>query len=453
MANPEEALLLEDLPFSLDAEQAVLGGMLIDPDCIPVVLEQLSTPQMFYRKQHAGLFEVFLNMSNLNKTIDFITVLDEVQRAGVFADAEEAKVYLAQLMEIVPSTANIVDYCAIIQDRYYRRRLIQTSKEIESYARDRDGTSAALLDLAEQRIYDIRQNKDASGLQPIGDLIVETYDHLQKLTGEDKELYLGLSSGFSALDTMLTGLNRSDLILLAARPGMGKTSFALNIAVNVAKKYADKSVAIFNLEMSAEQLVGRILSSEAQIPSRALRTGIMEQTEWGQLAACADILSRTHIYVDDTAGINATEIKAKARRLPNLGLIVIDYLQLMESGGRAENRVQEVSKITRSLKIMAKELDVPVIVLSQLNRSVEARTDHKPMLADLRESGSIEQDADSVIFLTREGYYDKECETPYLTVCTVAKNRHGSTGDINLRWDGEFTRFSNLEMELEPPPF
>ena len=342
--------------------------------------------------------------------------------------------YLAQLMEIVPSTANIVDYCAIIQDRYYRRRLIQTSKEIESYARDRDGTSAALLDLAEQRIYDIRQNKDASGLQPIGDLIVETYDHLQKLTGEDKELYLGLSSGFSALDTMLTGLNRSDLILLAARPGMGKTSFALNIAVNVAKKYADKSVAIFNLEMSAEQLVGRILSSEAQIPSRALRTGIMEQTEWGQLAACADILSRTHIYVDDTAGINATEIKAKARRLPNLGLIVIDYLQLMESGGRAENRVQEVSKITRSLKIMAKELDVPVIVLSQLNRSVEARTDHKPMLADLRESGSIEQDADSVIFLTREGYYDKECETPYLTVCTVAKNRHGSTGDINLRW-------------------
>lgn len=453
MANPEEALLLEDLPFSLDAEQAVLGGMLIDPDCIPVVLEQLSTPQMFYRKQHAGLFEVFLNMSNLNKTIDFITVLDEVQRAGVFADAEEAKVYLAQLMEIVPSTANIVDYCAIIQDRYYRRRLIQTSKEIESYARDRDGTSAALLDLAEQRIYDIRQNKDASGLQPIGDLIVETYDHLQKLTGEDKELYLGLSSGFSALDIMLTGLNRSDLILLAARPGMGKTSFALNIAVNVAKKYADKSVAIFNLEMSAEQLVGRILSSEAQIPSRALRTGIMEQTEWGQLAACADILSRTHIYVDDTAGINATEIKAKARRLPNLGLIVIDYLQLMESGGRAENRVQEVSKITRSLKIMAKELDVPVIVLSQLNRSVEARTDHKPMLADLRESGSIEQDADSVIFLTREGYYDKECETPYLTVCTVAKNRHGSTGDINLRWDGEFTRFSNLEMELEPPPF
>ena len=453
MANPEEALLLEDLPFSLDAEQAVLGGMLIDPDCIPVVLEQLSTPQMFYRKQHAGLFEVFLNMSNLNKTIDFINVLDGVQRAGVFADAEEAKVYLAQLMEIVPSTANIVDYCAIIQDRYYRRRLIQTSKEIESYARDRDGTSAALLDLAEQRIYDIRQNKDASGLQPIGDLIVETYDHLQKLTGEDKELYLGLSSGFSALDTMLTGLNRSDLILLAARPGMGKTSFALNIAVNVAKKYADKSVAIFNLEMSAEQLVGRILSSEAQIPSRALRTGIMEQTEWGQLAACADILSRTHIYVDDTAGINATEIKAKARRLPNLGLIVIDYLQLMESGGRAENRVQEVSKITRSLKIMAKELDVPVIVLSQLNRSVEARTDHKPMLADLRESGSIEQDADSVIFLTREGYYDKECETPYLTVCTVAKNRHGSTGDINLRWDGEFTRFSNLEMELEPPPF
>lgn len=453
MAIPEEALPLEELPFSLEAEQSVLGGMLIDPDCIPVVLEQLSTPQMFYRKQHAGLFEVFLNMANLNKTVDFVTVLDECERAGVFADEGEAKAYLAQLLEIVPSTANILDYCAIIRDRYYRRRVIAVSKEMEGYAREGGESANALLDLAEQRIYDIRQNRDAGGLKPIGDLIVETYDHLQKLTGEDKEQYLGLSSGFGALDNMLTGLNRSDLILLAARPGMGKTSFALNIAVNVAKKYQDKSVAIFNLEMSAEQLVGRILSCEAQIPSRALRTGILEQNEWGQLAACADVLSRTHIYVDDTAGINATEIKAKARRLPNLGLIVIDYLQLMESGGRVENRVQEVSKITRSLKIMAKELDVPVLVLSQLNRAVESRTDHKPMLADLRESGSIEQDADSVLFLSREGYYDKDCETPYLTVCTVAKNRHGSTGDVNLRWDGEFTRFSNLEMELEPPPF
>jgi len=453
MAATEDALLLEGLPFSLEAEQSVLGGMLIDPECIPVVLEQLSTPQVFYHKQHVRLFEVFLNMSNLNRTIDFITVLDEVTRAGVFADTEEAKEYLAHLMEIVPSTANIVDYCKILLDQYYRRRLILTAKEIEGYAEAQEGTAGSLLDLAEQRIYDIRQNRDSAGLKPIGDLIVETYDHLQKLTGEDKELYLGLSSGFTALDTMLTGLNRSDLILLAARPGMGKTSFALNIAVNVAKKYPQKSVALFNLEMSAEQCVGRILSSEAQIPSRALRTGIMEQNEWSQLAACADVLSRTNIFVDDTPGINATEIKAKARRLPNLGLIVIDYLQLMESGGRSENRVQEISKITRSLKIMAKELDVPVIVLSQLNRSVEARTDHRPMLADLRESGSIEQDADSVIFLSREGYYNKECETPYLTVCTVAKNRHGSTGDINLHWNGEFTRFSNLEMELEPPPF
>lgn len=454
MADYGDTLPLElsDMPFSLEAEQSVLGGLLVDPDCITVVLEHISKSEMFFKKQHAALFDVFLSMFNLSKTVDFITVLDEVNRADIFEDEASAKVYLVQLMEIVPSTANIVDYCEIIKDKYYRRKLIAASNEIAERTREGDGTAAQLLDMAEQKIYDIRQGKDSNELTPIDKVIIETYDRLQKLTSEDRELYLGLSTGFDRLDAMMTGLNKSDLILLAARPGMGKTSFALNVATNVAKKY-DKDVVIFSLEMSSEQLVSRVLSSEAQIQSESLRTGVLSTDQWMQLAASADILSKTNMYLDDTPGITVAEIKAKVRRLKNLGLIVIDYLQLMSSSGKSENRVQEISKMTRNLKIMAKELDIPIIVLSQLNRSAEQRPDHKPMLSDLRESGSIEQDADIVMFLFREGYYDPEVENPFIAKCILAKNRHGSTGEVDLRWDGQFTKFANLELYREEPPF
>ena len=442
---------LEELPYSLEAEQSVLGSLLIDPECITLVLEHITKPEMFFRKQHMELFEVFLNMFNFSKTVDFITVLDEVNKASIFPDEGAAKAYLVQLMELVPSTANVADYCEIVKDRYYRRRLITASNEIIETTKEGDGSANQLLDIAEQKIYDIRQGKDTTELMPIDRGIIDTYDRLQKLTGEDRELYLGLQSGFHQLDAMMTGLNKSDLILVAARPGMGKSSFALNVLTNVAKKY-DKDVVLFNLEMSCDQLVGRILSSEAQIPSEGLRTGVLNTEQWVQLAGCADLLSKTRIYLDDTPGITVAEIKAKARRLKDLGLIVIDYLQLMSGGGRSENRVQEISKITRNLKIMAKELNVPVMVLSQLNRSVESRPDHKPMLSDLRESGSIEQDADIVMFLYREGYYDPEVENPFLAKCILAKNRHGSTGETDLRWDGQFTKFSNLELYREEPP-
>lgn len=443
---------LENQPYSLEAEQSVLGGILINPDCFSMVLEILTRSDMFYRRQHAELYDIFLSMFNLSKPIDFITVLDEVNQAHIFEDETSAKVYLAQLMEMVPSTANITNYCQIVLNRYYRRRLILAAKEIEEYARDEEGTATQLMDMAEQKLYDIRQGKDNSELIPIDKVIIGTYDRLQKLTGEDRDLYLGLSSGFSRLDAMMTGLNKSDLILLAARPGMGKTSFALNIATNVAKKY-EKDVVVFSLEMSSEQLVSRILSSEAQISSQDLRLGKLSPDQWIQLAASADILSKTNMYLDDTPGITVAEMKAKVRRLKNLGLIVIDYLQLMTGSGRSENRVQEVSKITRNLKIMAKELNIPVIVLSQLNRSAEQRPDHKPMLSDLRESGSIEQDADIVMFLFRAGYYDKEIENPNVAQCILAKNRHGSTGEVDLSWIGEFTRFGNLEVSRDEPPF
>jgi replicative DNA helicase len=446
------SLQLDNLPYSLEAEQSVLGGILVDPECISQVLEQITRSDMFYKKQHADIYDVFLGMFNLSKPIDFITALDEVNKAHIFPDEMSAKVYLAQLMELVPSTANIGDYCTIVQNHYYRRKLIAAAGEIMEKSRDGDGTASQLLDMAEQRIYDIRQGRDSNELVPIDKVIIDTYDRLQKLTGEDRELYLGLRTGFNRLDAMMTGLNKSDLILLAARPGMGKTSFALNIATNVAKKY-EKDVVVFSLEMSSEQLVSRILSSEAQVGSESLRTGNLNSDQWVQLAASADLLSKTHMFLDDTPGVTVAEIKAKVRRLKNIGLIVIDYLQLMSAGGRSENRVQEISKITRNLKIMAKELNIPVIVLSQLNRSAEQRPDHKPMLADLRESGSIEQDADIVLFLFREGYYNPEIDNPNVAKCILAKNRHGSTGEVDLSWIGEYTRFSDLEVYRDEPAY
>ncbi len=436
---------LTNLPYSLEAEQAVLGGLLIDPELIGTVLERVSKSEMFFLKQHAGLYEIFIEMFGESKTIDFVTYLDRVKQTKIFADENSAKVYLVQLMEMVPSTANITDYCDIICDNYYRRKLITASSEISDNAKQSEANSSTLLDLAEQKIFDIRQGKESGDLIPIENIIIETYDRLQKLNSEDKDKYLGLPTGFHRLDAMITGLNKSDLILLAARPGMGKTSFALNIATHVAKN-TDKDVVVFSLEMSNEQLVGRVLSSEAMIPSENLRTGKLGTEQWVQLAASSDMLSHTNMYLDDTPGISVNEMKAKCRRLKNLGLVVIDYLQLMSGDARSENRVQEISKITRNLKIMAKELNVPVVVLSQLNRGPDLRTDHKPMLADLRESGSIEQDADIVMFLYRDGYYNPEADNPNLSKCILAKNRHGSVGDFDLLWNGQFTRFNNLDV-------
>ena len=440
---------LANLPFSLEAEQSVLGGLLLEPEAISEVLEFLSRPEMFHKKQHRDLFAVLTNMFNTNKTIDFITVLDECGRAKVFESEASAKTYLVQLMELVPTTANIADYCRIVQEKYYVRTLITACREIIERASEGEAEARQILELAEQRIYEIRQGKDSTALAKIDTVIIEAYDKLLKLTGENKEQYQGLRTGFSRLDRMISGLNRSDLILVAGRPGMGKSSFAVNIATNVARRY-EKAVAIFSLEMSNEQLIMRILSSEARIYNEKMRIGNLNPDEWVQLASCADLLSKTQMYFDDSAGITATEMKAKLMRVKNLGLVVIDYLQLMSSGGRSENRVQEISKITRNLKIMAKELDVPVNLLSQLSRAAESREGHRPMLSDLRDSGSIEQDADIVLFLCRESYYEEEPEDLTKAQCIVAKNRHGVTGDVELRWLGEFTRYEDVEFRSEP---
>ena len=348
----------------------------------------------------------------------------------------------------MPSVRNLEAYAGILQEKYHLRSLITTSRDIIEQAEAPTAESEGLLEYAEQRIYDIRNGHDNGSLVPVSRVVMETFDRLQRLSGENRADYLGISTGYGDLDRMITGLNKSDLILLAARPGMGKTAFALNIAANAALR-GKKTVAIFSLEMSREQLMNRLFAAEGGIDSRRLLTGELSTEDWVKVAELSPQFGGAPLYMDDTAGITVAEMKAKLRRVRDLGLVVIDYLQLMSTGRRSDNRVQEVSEITRSLKVMAKELNVPVITLSQLSRGTESRSDHRPMLSDLRESGSIEQDADLVLFLYREAYYEREKEDQSEAECIIAKNRHGETGSISLRWDGRFTRFFGVDRNRE----
>ncbi len=439
-----EAIESAELPYSLEAEQTILGAILIDSSTLPVVLETIK-PESFFNEQHKALFQIIFQMFTSGEKADVITVLNAAVERGIFDSAQEGRTYLAALVNLVPSTANIESYCAIVSEKYYIRCLAFAARGILQEIQSGEHDAQTLLDAAEQKIFDIRQGKDVQGLVPIGDAISEAYDRIGQISGPDKEKYLGAKTGYKYLDTITSGLNKSDLILIAARPGMGKTSFALNMATNVARR-GEREVAIFSLEMSKEQLATRMLSTESLVDSNKLRSGFLTSDDWVRLASSAGNLTCLPMYIDDTASITVQQIKAKLRRMKNLGLVVIDYLQLMGSTLRTDNRVLVVSEITRQLKIMAKELDIPVIVLSQLSRGPESRNDKRPMLSDLRESGSIEQDADIVMFLYRDAYYNKESTTPNLSECIVAKNRHGETGTINLIWDGQFTRFSDPEM-------
>lgn len=431
------------LPFSLEAEQSVLGAAVIDPGKIPEIMENMK-PEYFYRQQHSDLYSTLVRMFSMGLSIDVVTILDNLRKEGVFDTPEDAKMYLAQLAQVVPTTSNVSAYALIVREKYYLRSLILAAREIAESASDNQADATELLGLAEQKIYDIRQGRDTGNIVPLSKVLVETYDHLQKISGSDRKDFLGISTGYSALDSYIMGLNKSDLILIAARPGMGKTAFALNIAANVGVR-SQKTVAVFSLEMGKEQLAQRLLSSEALVESQKLKMGNLTDQDWVNISQATGVLAGAPIFIDDSAGITVAEIKAKLRRIKDLGLVVIDYLQLMTSGRRSENRVQEVSEITRNLKIMAKELNVPVITLSQLSRGTEGRTDHKPMLSDLRESGSIEQDADIVMFLYRDAYYNEQADDQTQAKCIVAKNRHGTTGTIDLYWDGQFTRFSSVQ--------
>lgn len=438
------SLLGRELPYSQEAEEAVIGGVLLEPACLPEVVEVLK-PEYFYRPQHQQLFSIILRMFSTGNAEDIITVINESVNIGVFENSAMAKVYLTGLMENVPSTANILSYCKIVSDKYQIRQLITAANKMLEMAYDGSATTAEMLDSSEQMIYDIRQGRDIQGLTRINDIIVDTFKHLQEISGPDASEYLGATSGFSQLDAITTGLNKTDLIVLAARPGVGKSAFALNIAVNSCKK-TKRDTVIFSLEMGKEQLVTRMLASEGKVNNTLLRSGEMEDDDWDKIAEAADILSQLPIYMDDGVGITVPQMKAKLRRMKNLGLVIIDYIQLMQSPNRHNNRVSEISEITRQLKLMAKELNVPIIALSQLSRSSEKRDNKRPMLSDLRDSGSIEQDADIIMFLYRDSYYEDSVEDKTTAECIVAKNRHGQADTIKLRWIGEYTLFRGIDF-------
>lgn len=435
-----------NMPYSLEAEQTILGAVLIDADALGTAMEYVK-PECFYIDQHRALFSILSSMSASGEHADAITVLDKAMEAHVFETAAEGRTYLTNLIESVPTVANLESYCKIVANKYYIRSLAETAQKILTEVQNGETNAQALLDSAEQQIFSIRQGRETSGLVPLREVMAETYTHIGHLAGPDRDQYIGMHSGFAYLDGLISGLNKSDLILIAARPAMGKTAFALNIAQNVAKTHPNEAVCIFSLEMPRAQLAARLLSSAAQVDANKLRNGRLSIDDFTRLAAGASYLSDMSIYIDDTASITVPQMKSKLRRIKNLGLVLIDYLGLIQSTLRTENKVQVVAEITRQLKIMAKELDVPVILLSQLSRGPESRTDKRPMLSDLRDSGAIEQDADIVMFLYRDAYYNKNTETPNVAECIVAKNRHGECGTANLIWDGQFTRFSSMEKE------
>ena len=444
-----EDLLTRQMPHSLEGEQAVLGSMLIDPGCVKDVMDKLR-PADFYLKQNREIFETIYSMFSYARPIDGITVCEEMQKTGTYDD-QTTRSYLAQLMEITPTSANVMEYVEIVRNKAVLRGVAQAASEITALVQQGIGETSEILEAAEQKIYAIRRGQSAQDMVPLRQVLPEVLDRLSEMS-ESADHLPGLSTGLSALDHKITGLNRSDLILLAARPGMGKTSMALNMALNVAKG-SQKTVAIFSLEMSREQLAMRLLSSEALVENTRLKTGSLRETDWEKIAEAATVLNRLDVRIDDNPLLSVADMNAKCRRLDNLGLVVIDYLQLMTSaGGKSnggENRQQVVSDMSRMLKLMAKELDVPVICLSQLSRANEKRDDKRPMLSDLRESGSIEQDADIVLFIYRDDYYNEDTDKHNIAECIVAKNRHGETGKVELRWMPEYTTFATLDNRYD----
>ena len=434
------------MPFSLEAEQSVLGAILIDPTCMDHLAGILSAED-FMLEEHRDVFSAMQKMYLRSKTIDVVTLLDELVRDGVYDEAG-GKDYIRLISEIVPSAANVKDYAEIVRDKSMLRALISACDDITAMAYSEQEDTAHLVEMAEQKIFAVAEGRENKGFTHIRDALVQVSDRLH-LLAENKTEALGMPTGFSGLDRVLVGLGKSDLVLVGARPGMGKTSFAMNLATHAAVT-TKKTVCIFSLEMSAEQLVSRVMSSEALIDSYRLRSGELTDEDWGKLAHAASRLSNCDILIDDTVGLTVTGMKAKLRRTKNLGLVVIDYLQLMQSDRRIDNRVNEVAEISRGLKLLAKELQVPVICCAQLSRGPESRNDKRPMLSDLRDSGAIEQDADIVLFLYRDEYYKSEKDEPQnIAEVIVAKNRHGSTGNVKMGWFGQYTKFTTLEEDRQ----
>lgn len=444
-----DELLARQNPHSLEAEQAVIGSMLIDPRCVPDILEILK-PDDFYLQQNQDIFTTIYTMFSFSQKIDPVTVMDQMKQNGVY-DEEKTRDYLLQILDITPTAANAKEYAQIVADKSLLRKISQAGTDITNIAAEEAGSAQDILDSAEQKIYAIRNGRSSQELEHIGTVLVSVYEQLAERAHSDSDLP-GLSTGLVDLDKRINGLNKSDLMLIAARPGMGKSSLALNIAQSVAKK-SGKAVVMFSLEMSKVQLASRLLSNESFVDNQLLLTGKLSEEDWEKLGLAASALSQTDIRLDDNPSITVTEMNAKCRRIENLGLVIIDYLQLMTSatGKVTENRVTAVGEISRSLKIMAKELNVPVICLSQLSRANESRADKRPMLSDLRESGSIEQDADEVIFIYRDDYYNPDTEEKNVAELIVAKNRHGETGTVAVQWLPQYTTFSDRDTRHVEP--
>ena len=442
-------LLLRQAPHSPQAEQAVLGSMLIDPDCIKDVMDKLQ-PEDFYLRANRDIFETIYHMFIYSRPIDGVTVAGEMERNGVYND--NTRDYLVQLMDVTPTSANVREYGKTVLDKSRMRQVAAAAGSITAMVQEGNGDAGDMLESAEQKVYAIRRGRSAQNMVTVSMVLQDVMNHLAELTASGGKTLPGLSTGLSAVDAKINGLNKSDLLLLAARPGMGKTSMALNVALSAAKE-SGKTVAIFSLEMSREQLVTRLIASEGLVENTRLVTGNLRESDWQRIAEAASSLSRMDIRIDDNPLLTVADMNAKCRRLENLGLVVIDYLQLMTSAGgkgySGENRQQAVSDISRMLKIMAKELQVPVLCLSQLSRANEKRDDKRPMLSDLRESGAIEQDADIVLFLYRDDYYNSDSEKRNVAECIVAKNRHGETGKVELRWMPEYTAFGTLENRYD----
>ncbi len=444
-----DELLSRQLPHSTAAEQAILGSLLIDPRLVPEVISKGVRPDDFFHEANRKVFELMFNMHAFARIIDPVTIVAEMREKGGFSE-EAATNFIMDIMNITPTAANILEYVTILKDMSLLRGIAETGSQIHEIAMDGTEKAEIVLESAERRIYELRQGRSSDGLKPVSEVLTDTMMNLSELSKSGGRIP-GLSTGISELDDRLGGLNKSDLIFVASRPGMGKTSIALNFAMAAAKQ--KKAVAIFSLEMSREQLATRLLAAEAFVDSRRLQTGRLTEDDWRRIAAAASSISQVDLRIDDNPLSTPSEMSAQCRRIDNLGLVIIDYLQLMTSsgasGGGADSRTQVVSEISRMLKIMAKELNVPVICLSQLNRANEARADKRPMLSDLRESGSIEQDADIVLGLYREGYYNAETERPNEAECIVLKNRHGETGKVLLRWLPEYTVYTALEQRYD----
>ncbi len=444
-----DELFEQKTPYSPQAEQAVIGAMLIDPACIADVLNKAKSED-FYLETNRDIFDTIYNMYIYGRTIDPVTVLDQLRVRGVAKDSSQS--YLMELMQVTPTAANVMKYVEILREQALLRQLLHVGNDITQMVQEGAGEADAMLEAAEQKIYALRQGRTVGGLVKISTVIQDVYNTISD-AGAGEANIPGLPTGLTDLDNTILGLNKGDLVLIASRPGMGKTSIALNIAKHVAKT-SSKTVAVFSLEMSREQLATRLLAGESLVDSQKLLTGQLSSAEWQRIGEAASTLSETDIRIDDNPSLSVAEMNSQCRRLDNLGLVVIDYLQLMQSAGgkitySGENRTQMVSDISRMMKIMAKELNIPLVCLSQLSRANEARTNKRPVLSDLRESGAIEQDADIVIGLYRDGYYDRECQNPNDAEAIILKNRHGELKTIPLMWLPEYTSYVNAETRRE----